>query len=81
MQTNFKCPCGMDLLDAKAVDMLRDKPKVDDIMICGMCRRPSKVTLLGMVYLTHEELNALTEDEKKDMSFAIRAVKRQLRNN
>lgn len=71
----------MELISAKSVDMLREGPKIDDIMLCGSCGMPSKVTLLGLRYLTDEEFNSLHEDERKDLDFAQRAVKRQLRNN
>lgn len=69
----------MTLLDAKAVDMIDTPPKVDDIMLCGACGHPSKVTLLGLVYITEGEYDKLSSEEKKKLNFAQRVVKRELR--
>jgi hypothetical protein len=71
----------MVLKDPKAVDYGENVPHLDDILICGMCGCPSKVTLLGTEELTDEELKGLTLEERKGIEFAIRAVKRQVRNN
>jgi hypothetical protein len=61
--------------------MLREPPHLDDILICGLCGAPSKVTLLGTEVVSDEELSNLSEEEQHDIEFAIRAVKKQIRNN
>ena len=73
--------CKMELLQAKCVDMLRLPPSIGDLLICGGCGAISKVTLEGTEMLEDKEFNELSEDEKKDISFAVRAVKKQLRRN
>lgn len=71
----------MELLDLKPSDTLTDPPVLDDLLICGACGSLSKVTLLGTTLATDEDINTLTDEERADLSFGQRAVKRQLRNN
>ena len=73
--------CKMELFNLKSVDLIRTPPKLDDILFCGNCGTCSKVTLQGTVLLTKKEFNELSADEKKDLTFAARAVTRNLRNN
>lgn len=73
--------CKMQLFNLKSVDMLRTPPRIGDLAICGSCGNVSKVTLTGTELITKEEFNKLTEDEKKDLTFAARAITRKLRSN
>lgn len=76
----FTCPCGMVISDHKMVNVAHDL-KIGDVMLCGGCGRPSIVELTGLRYMTDEEFNEMTPEEQKDLNFAQRAIKRQLRNN
>lgn len=78
----YKCvACNMDLLDLKSPDYLRDPPKIIDIIVCGGCSLPNKVTLTGTEVLSVAEFESLDEDTKKQLDFAYRAVKRHARSN
>lgn len=70
----------MDLSEHKMVKSWEEF-KLNDIILCGNCGMPSKLTLEGMKYLTDEEFMQLSEGERKDLDFAQRAVKRKLRSN
>lgn len=71
----------MSLLDLKASDMLTDPPKLDDIVVCGLCGNFSVIILTGTKLLSVEELSALHPDEQADLDFAKRAVIRKLKSN
>lgn len=71
----------MSLTDLRAADLGVPEPRFDDILLCGACGQPSRVTLTGTALLTEEEFNSLDEDERNDLMFAQRAIKRKLRNN
>jgi hypothetical protein len=71
----------MDLINLKSVDLIRTPPKIDDLLVCGGCGSVNKLTFLGPTLITKEEFNMLSEDEKKDLNFAARAVTKHLRNN
>lgn len=81
MTTRRCAHCNMELQSPKPADLVDEPPKLDDIMICGGCGCPNKVTLLGTAEMTEEELSHLTEEEERDIRFAIRAVKKHLRLN
>ena len=73
----FKCAnpkCGMKLLNIKTTDYGTPICQVDDLILCGGCGMPSKVTLEGTVMFTVAEFDKLSDDEKKDLEFAARAV-------
>lgn len=70
----------MDLIDLKAANLVLEKPKVDDFLICGSCKTINIITLLGTRELTEPEFEKLHPDEKKDLAFALRAVTRNFRN-
>lgn len=71
----------MQLQDPKPANLVREEPKFDDIIICGACGCPNKIGILGTSEMTDEELSALSDEERQDITFAIRAVKRQIRQN
>lgn len=71
----------MDLLNLKSVDMLRAPPLIDSLIVCGACGFVSKVTLQGTTLITKKEFENLHPDERKDLTFAARAITRNLRNN
>jgi hypothetical protein len=71
----------MELLNIKSVDMLREPPKIGDIVMCGGCGFPNKVTLQGTELLTKEEFDALPLVERNDLTFAARAITKQIRSN
>jgi len=71
----------MDLLNLKSTDLLREPPRVDDILLCGACGTLSVVTLLGTAPLSAIAFAKLSADEKKELDFAARAVKRNLESN
>ncbi len=71
----------MQLIDLKAANLVVQKPQVDDLLLCGSCSTINIVTILGTRMMTEKEFDALHPDEKKDLNFAQRAVKRQLRSN
>lgn len=73
--------CRMRLLNPKQVTPDGIPPHVDDILICGGCGLASKVTLLGTDLLTDDDFLTLSPEERRDISFAIRAVKRNLRSS
>lgn len=72
--------CNMALLDLKPADLIAAPPKVDDILVCGACLLTNVVTVTGTRGMTEEEYNSLHPDERRDLAFAKRAVKRNLRN-
>lgn len=79
---NFKCAnCTMQLLEHKAVDMSDAKPQIGDLLVCGNCGMPNIVTLTGAIIVPDEVMNALTKEERDDLLFAQRAIKRNLRND
>lgn len=73
--------CRMELLKLKSVDMLQIPPKIGDIVMCGNCGYPNEVTLTGMKLISKEDFNKLKVEEKSDLTFAARAITRNLRNN
>ena len=64
----------MTLFNIKAVDYGTPICQVDDLLVCGGCGAVSKVTLEGTALITTAEFEALTDEEKKDLTFAARAV-------
>jgi hypothetical protein len=71
----------MDLLELKQVDLVRTPPQIGDLLVCGGCGFISKVSLTGTMLITEPEYEALSYDEKRDLTFAQRAIKRNLRAN
>lgn len=70
----------MELLGLNPTSFVTQKPELDDLLICGACSTINVVTITGTRTITTEEFDALSADEKKDLSFALRASKRDLRN-
>lgn len=70
----------MHLLDPKATDLIAGAPVVGDFLICGGCGCPNIVTIEGTKEATEADLLELSPEEQRDMTFAIRAVKRHIRN-
>lgn len=68
----------MELQQLRPANLVYEDPKFDDILLCGACGFPSKVTLLGTALVTDEEFAALTDDEQADLNFAQRAIKKQV---
>ena len=81
---NYTCAnpdCRMSLLDLRATNLVLETPKVGDLLVCGGCSQANEVTLLGTEIVSAEKFNSLTDDEKADLSFAVRAIARKLRSN
>jgi DNA-directed RNA polymerase subunit RPC12/RpoP len=70
--------CGMEQLDLKFTDLVEEKLRVDDLILCGGCGLPNKVTLEGLALLNQIEFELLSKDEKRDLDFAQRAIKKKL---
>ena len=81
---NYKCAnpkCGMDLLNLNPTSLVAEKPSYGDLLVCGACNSVNGITLTGTRLITQTELDQhLTDDEQKDLRFAKRASKRDLRN-
>lgn len=73
--------CRMELLKLRSVDMLQTPPKIGDIVMCGNCGCPNEVTLTGMKLISKEDFKNLKVEEKADLTFAARAITRNLKNN
>lgn len=74
--------CRMELQQPNPANLVRDRePSINDIIICGGCGCPNFIVLLGTREMTDEDLLTLSDEERHDIAFAIRAVKVQLRNN
>ena len=71
----------MQLLDPKPTDLVQEKPKIGDLILCGTCGTLSIIELTGTREPTHIEMNAMDADERKELAFAVRAIKRKLRQN
>lgn len=69
----------MELIDPKAVDLVSQEG-IGDIIICGACLAVNVVTITGTRLLSEDEFAELSPDEKRDLDFAKRAVKRNFRN-
>lgn len=70
----------MTLSDPRPADLVQEPPRLGDILLCGGCGMPSKVTILGTKLLTEEDFSGLSLDEQRDLDFAQRAIKRSIRN-
>lgn len=80
--TEFECAnCKMQLLDLRPADLVQERPKVDDLLVCGGCATINKVTLLGTEKFSETEFAALHPDEQSDLNFAMRAIVRKVRAN
>lgn len=80
---DYKCceeKCGMALLNPKPVDLVSPKPELGDILLCGMCGMINIVDLMGTRKITDDELLNLSVEERRDLDFAVRAIKKQGRN-
>lgn len=73
--------CGMTLSDPRPADLVTEAPRLGDILLCGGCGHPSKVTIVGTKLLTEEDFTGLSPDERRDLDFAQRAIKRKIRNS
>lgn len=51
-----------------------EQPEVDSLVVCGACRQPSVVTLLGTRALTDQELATMPDDVKSEIAFALRVI-------
>lgn len=69
----------MEFLDLKATDLV-SRPTLGDILICGGCGFPSKVTLEGTALMSDAEFRELSKEEVIEVNFAQRAIKRNVRN-
>lgn len=75
--------CGMEFIQPKSVGNSGDRvppPQIGDLLLCGACGVPSKITLEGTAPLTEAEFASLTDDERSDLEFAQRAILSHLRN-
>lgn len=82
MNLDLKCPsCEMLAQDLRSANHVLEPPKLDDLWLCGSCATVCKVTLTGLTVLTQSELSSLHPDERADLDFAQRAIKRNLRNS
>lgn len=70
----------MTLLDLHSADFENTKPKMNDLLVCGACGAINEVDLVNCVLLTEEKFDALHPDEKRDLSFAVRAATPKLRS-
>lgn len=81
---NYVCAndkCKMQLLDLHNTNIVdTGLPQVDDVLICGACGHASVITLTGTEPLAEAAFDAMTDEEKRDILFARRAAKRNLRN-
>jgi len=71
----------MQLLDPQPANHIVEDPKPDDLHICGGCGTLNVITVLGTREATEDDLNSLTEDERRDVRFAVRAVKQGNQQN
>lgn len=71
----------MELLQPKPTNLVQVRPKLNDVILCGGCGFPNVIELTGTHLMTEDEFGALHPDERKELDFAQRAIKRQLRNN
>ena len=84
MTTTYTCAnpdCKMQLLEPKPSNLIREEPKLDDVILCGACGEASVITLEGTKLLGPVEMELLTDEEKRELLFATRAIKRHIRAN
>ncbi len=67
----------MELQTPKAVNPTDEVPVLGDIVLCGSCGNPNILTLTEPRAMTEAEFDQLSVDEKSDLSFAQRALKKQ----
>lgn len=72
--------CKMQLLDPRPVDLITEPLKVGNILVCGACLNASVVGLMEAKLLSPEEFESLSDGEKNDLRFAVRALARQQKN-
>lgn len=70
----------MHVQEVRSTDHILEPLKLDDLWVCGGCGTISKVGIENMLVLPEHEFATLDERTKRDLNFAQRAVKRNLRN-
>lgn len=73
--------CLMKLLDPQPATPASDLPGPDDLLICGACGTTNIVTIFGTQAMTKEEEAALSEEELRDIRFAMRNLKQGRKDN
>lgn len=66
----------MELQTPKAVNPVDENPVLGDLVLCGNCGEPNVITLTEPRALTEAEFDSLSADEKSDLSFAQRAIRK-----
>lgn len=75
MQTDLSCPqCNKPFVDLREAGFTHEPPSLGDILLCGSCACVSALSLEGPVPLSELEFAALSVDEKRDLTFAVRNI-------
>lgn len=70
---SYSCPqCHVALEALKETKGLDLKPSYDDLFFCGNCAAVSHFSLTGLVLLTQAEFDALSQDERDELQYAVR---------
>jgi hypothetical protein len=81
MDLNYTCPhCHMEARNLRSTDHILERPKFDDLYVCGGCHTLSKVGVISLILVTSEEFDAFDEETRKELNFAMRAIVRNIRN-
>lgn len=68
----------MQLLNPHSTRSSDDAPEIGDIVVCGSCRLPSVVELLGTRLLTEDEIASAPPEVSTELHFALRALREKL---
>lgn len=72
--------CKMQLINPIATRPA-DLPEINDLIVCGACRIPSVVTLLGTRLMTEEETKDMPKEVQDELIFALRALDAKLKSS